>query len=59
MIERLEQTLKKYNELKEELSKPETLSNINLLTTLSKEASSLEELVNVYVEYKNVLQSNP
>ena len=57
MIERLEQTLKKYNELKEELSKPETLSNINLLTTLSKEASSLEELVNVYVEYKNVLQN--
>ena len=57
MIERLEGILKKYNEIKEDLSKPETLSNINLLTSLSKEASSLEEVVTVYLDYKNVLDN--
>ena len=57
MIERLEGILKKYNEIKETLSKPETLSNINLLTSLSKEASSLEEVVTIYLDYKNVLDN--
>ena len=42
MIERLEAITKKYNELKEKLTKPETLQNISLLTKLSKEQSSLE-----------------
>ena len=30
MIDRLEETLKKYNEITEELTRPETLSNISL-----------------------------
>ena len=37
MIDRLEETLKKYNEITEELTKEETLKNISLLTKLSKE----------------------
>ena len=57
MIERLDNILKKYNELTEELLKPEVLSNIDLLTKLSKEQRSLEEVTNVYKEYKNVLNA--
>lgn len=56
MIERLEKTLEKYNEIKEELTRPETISDISKLTKLSKEQSSLEEVVTVYKEYKNVLK---
>ena len=41
MIDRLEGILKKYEELSEELVKEETLSNISLLTKLSKEQSDL------------------
>ena len=55
MIERLETTLKRYNEIAEELSKPEVLSNVELMTTLSKEQSQISEIVDKYKEYKKVL----
>ena len=55
MIERLENILNKYNELTEELLKPEVLSNIDMLTKLSKEQRSLEEVTNTYKEYKSVI----
>ena len=55
MIDRLEETLKKYNEITEELTRPETLSNISLLTKLSKEQSDLSEIVEAYKKYKEVL----
>ncbi len=54
MFERLENILKKYEELKIELTKPEVLSDYNLLKKLSKEHSDLEEIVLKYTEYKNV-----
>ncbi len=57
MIDRLEKMLQKYNELTEELTKPETLNNINLLTKLSKEQSELRETVEKYNEYKKVLDN--
>ena len=57
MIDRLEKTLAKYNELKEELSNPETLQDIKKLTKLSKEQADLEELVECYKEYKVVLNN--
>ncbi len=57
MIDRLENMLIKYNEIQEELIKPETLSNINHLTELSKQSSSLEETINVYKRYKTVISS--
>ncbi len=55
MIERLEATLNRYNEITEELSKPEVLSNVELMTTLSKEQSSIKETVEKYKDYKKVL----
>ena len=55
MIERLETTLKRFNEISEELSKPEVLNNVELMTTLSKEQSQISEIVEKYKEYKKVL----
>ena len=52
MFERLENILKKSEELKLELTKPEVLNDYNKLKELSKEQSDLEETVNVYNEYK-------
>ncbi len=57
MIERLNEIEKKYNELGQELVKPENLQNIDLLTKLSKEQRKLEETVNVYKKYKIVLNN--
>ena len=57
MIDRLESILKKYEDLKEELTKPETLNDVNLLTKLSKEQSSLEEVVTKYKRYKEVVKN--
>ena len=55
MIERLEATLKKYQELEEELTKPEVLSDINKTRKYSKEMSDLEDIVNCYKKYKKIL----
>ena len=43
MIDRLEATLKRYEEIELELSKPEILSDVNKMTTLSKEQSQIKE----------------
>ena len=53
MFERLENILKKYNELSIELTKDEVLSDYNKLKELSKEHSDLEETVKLYNEYKD------
>ena len=55
MIERLEATEKRYNEIGEELSSPEIISDIKKMTELSKERTRLEKTVEVYKEYKKVL----
>ena len=55
MIERLEATLKRYNDISEELSSPEIIKNIKKMTELSKEKNRLEEIVNMYQRYKKVL----
>ena len=55
MIERLEATEKRYNEIGEELSNPEVISDIKKMTDLSKERTSLEKSVDVYKKYKKVL----
>ena len=54
MINRLEAIVAKYQELSEELVKPEVLNDFNKLKTLSKEQSDLKEIVEVYEEYKKV-----
>ena len=56
MIERLEATLAKYQELETELTKPEVLSDINKTRKYSKELSDLEDIVNCYKKYKKVLE---
>ena len=55
MIDRLEATLARYESIEEELTKPEVLSDIKKTRELSKEMSSLEELVTCYKKYKKVL----
>ena len=56
MIERLEATLEKYNELEQELTKPEVLSDIKKTREYSKEMSGLEDIVTCYKKYKKVLE---
>ena len=56
MINRLEAILKRYNKIKEELSSPEIVSDIRKMTELSKEQTRLEKTVNIYEEYKQVLE---
>ena len=55
MIDRLEATLTRYESIEQELTKPEVLSDIKKTRELSKEMSSLEELVTCYKKYKKVL----
>ena len=59
MIERLEATEKKYMDLQKELMSEEVLKDINKTRELSKEMSLLEETVNVYREYKKVIEAIP
>ena len=54
MFERLETIANKYEELKEELSNPEVISDYNKLKKLSKEQKDLEETYNKYNEYKKI-----
>jgi len=56
MIERLEATLKKYNEISEELIRPEVISDIKKMTELSREQRRLEQIVSVYTSYKQILE---
>lgn len=56
MIERLNKIEERYEELKEKLSSEEVLNNISLLTELSKEQSQIEEVVEKYREYKEILK---
>jgi len=57
MFERLENIVKKSEELKIELTKPEVLNDYNKLKKLSKEHSDLEEIVDVYTVYKEKQQA--
>ena len=54
MIERLETALERYNYLTNELSKNEVLSDVKLMTKLSKEQASLSETIEKYKEYKQI-----
>lgn len=57
MFNRLDAIVKKYEELKEELVKPEILNDFNKLKELSKEQSDLEVIVNTYEAYKKALNN--
>ena len=57
MLKRLENYAIRYNEINEELSKPEICMDIKKMTALSKEQRSIEKIVTVYNEYKRCLES--
>ena len=57
MIERLENIEKRYNEIMEELTKPDVLGNIKKTMELSKEQASLRENYEAYQEYKKVINN--
>lgn len=55
MIERLENIEKRYNELTEEIMKPEVLSNVKETLKLTREQASLKDAYNAYQEYKSLV----
>ena len=55
MLEHLEAIEEKYNNLSEELTKPEVLGDIKKTTEISKEMRDMEDIVNCYRKYKKVL----
>jgi peptide chain release factor 1 len=56
LAEKLTPFINRYNELSQLLSSPDISSNIKRMTELSKEQSSLQEIVDKALEYKQVLQ---
>ena len=55
MKERLEVIEERYNELAEELSKPEVLSDIKKTLELTKEQASLKDAYEAYQKYKQII----
>jgi len=55
MLDKLQQIEDKYNQLKEELYKPEVASDIQKSMEIGKKLSDLEEVYNIYQLYKNCL----
>ena len=58
MIDRLEATLKRYNEIISELSTPEVIQDIKKMTELSREQTRLTETVELYKKYKKFKEIN-
>ena len=56
MFERLQAVEDRYDQLNELLSDPEIVSDITKLRDYSKEQSGLQETVEVYREYKRVIE---
>ena len=55
MLERLKTIEKRYQELNEELMKPENISNVKKTLELTKEQASLKDAYEIYQVYKKVL----
>lgn len=55
MLERLQAIEERYNQLSEEMMKPEVLSNIKQTLELSKEQASLKDAYEVYQTYKTII----
>ncbi|MGB9664278.1 MAG: peptide chain release factor 1 [Ignavibacteria bacterium] len=54
MFENLERLVQRFEEINEELTKPEVVSDQQKLIQLTKERSELEEIVNTFKKYKEV-----
>ena len=57
MFEKLEELLKKYNELTEKISDPEVISDQTSWRKYMKEQSAIKDVVDKYIEYKSVKQA--
>ena len=57
MLERLKAIEKRYNELSEELTKTENISNIKRMTELSKEQSDITDAYESYQKYKQLINA--
>jgi len=55
MFSKLDQVEKRYNELTDELSKPEVVANQQTYQKFAKEHSSITELVSTYRQYKKIV----
>ena len=56
MLERLQNIENRYNELNEELMKPEVISDIKKTLSLTREQASLKDAYEVYQVYKKLLE---
>ena len=54
MIERLQNIENRYNELTNEMMKPEVVSNVKETLKLTKEQASLKDAYEAYQEYKKL-----
>ena len=55
MLDKLKPFVEKYNEINEKLASPEIASNVKEMTKLSREAKSLEPLVEKAKEYEELV----
>ncbi|KXX68617.1 peptide chain release factor 1 [Flammeovirga sp. SJP92] len=56
MLDKLEKIKERFDQVSEDLVKPETVSDMKLYAKLNKEYKDLEKVVNKYFEYKNMLE---
>jgi len=56
MLERLKNIENRYNDLNDELIKPEVISNLKETLKLTREQSSLKEAYNAYQKYKEIIK---
>jgi peptide chain release factor 1 len=54
VLSKLEDLLKRYKFLEEKLVEPEVLNNSSLFLDFHKEHSSLKNLINLFIDYKNI-----
>ncbi|PWK29015.1 peptide chain release factor 1 [Arcicella aurantiaca] len=57
MLEQLEAINERFNEVAQQMTQPEIVSDMNKYKTISKEYKDLEKIVNQYKEYQNVLSN--
>jgi peptide chain release factor 1 len=57
MLERLDESLKQFNYLTEQISQPETLARADLFQKISKERAKLESMVDAYSAYTTKLKN--
>ena len=57
MLDKLEAIERRFEEVKDELTKPEILSDMKLMTKLSQEFKELESIVRTTHRYRNILDN--